>query len=455
VSGEQTEVRTRERLPLFSFPWFSGAFIGAWVGLLLGIAVERAFGVQCLPAGRAILAGVISGVAVGFAAGILAPRVARGGGAIALGTGAALLFLVGARGFSAGACTWPEISTVLLAGALPLLGLVAALPIYRAGVPLRNRLAREDAERAADASSAASDDRAGGDATDAEGDAADAAGLDDAGDTPLDELIDWLHEKMHGSPEISDERRELMEAPFPPEWTRIIDTNVALVRRLTADERRTLERLVQVFLAEKSFEGAGGMELDDEVRVTIAAQACLLTLHLRDPFYSRLRSIVVYPHTYVPQTTASVHSMTLQPEEETPRLGESWQHGAVVLSWDSARRDVADFHDGKNVVLHEFAHQLDQEHEGADGVPVLPNSSAYRGMGPGHARGLPGAARGGGGRRADGDEPLRRHQPGGVLRRRHRMLLREGQGAAAQASGAVRGTQRVLWTGPCGRGSGA
>jgi Mlc titration factor MtfA (ptsG expression regulator) len=107
----------------------------------------------------------------------------------------------------------------------------------------------------------------------------------------------------------------------------------------------------------------------------------LLTLHLRDPFYSRLRSIVVYPHTYVPQSAAGVHSMTLQPKEETSRLGESWQHGAVVLSWDSARRDVADFHDGKNVVLHEFAHQLDQEHEGADGVPVLPNSSAYRAWG--------------------------------------------------------------------------
>ncbi|HET6228569.1 MAG TPA: hypothetical protein VFE05_00740, partial [Longimicrobiaceae bacterium] len=104
MTGEQTEVRTTERLPLFSFPWFSGAFIGAWVGLLLGIAVERAFGVQCQPAGRAILAGVISGVAVGFAAGILAPRVTRGSGAIALGTGAALIFLVAARGFSAGAC---------------------------------------------------------------------------------------------------------------------------------------------------------------------------------------------------------------------------------------------------------------------------------------------------------------------------------------------------------------
>ena len=166
-------------------------------------------------------------------------------------------------------------------------------------------------------------------------------------------------------------RRRTMEAPFPPEWLAIVEKNVPLYGRLDEDDREALLDHVQVFLAEKRFEGAGGLEMTDEIRVTIAAQACIPLLHLDDAdYYGRLRSVVVYPSTYVvPQETQ--HGGVVR-EGESARLGESWDHGAVVLAWDSARTGAANPADGRNVVLHEFAHQLDQADGGADGTPVLP-----------------------------------------------------------------------------------
>ena len=64
-------------------------------------------------------------------------------------------------------------------------------------------------------------------------------------------------------------------------------------------------------------------------------------------------------------------------EGDSVRLGESWHHGAVVLSWDNVLRGASDIHDAYNVVLHEFAHQLDQEGGEAHGSPVLPRRSMY------------------------------------------------------------------------------
>ncbi|HEX6040508.1 M90 family metallopeptidase [Longimicrobium sp.] len=170
-------------------------------------------------------------------------------------------------------------------------------------------------------------------------------------------------------------RARIRQQPFPPAWLAIIERNVPMYARLSPDDQAELRRKVLVFVAEKNFEGAGGLEMRDEVRVTIAAQACILLLRLDDDeYYPRLRSIVVYPDAYrVPgqQRDGAVVA------GDAVHLGESWQHGAVVLAWNSARRGAVDPRDGKNVILHEFAHQLDQEDGAADGTPELEAWACY------------------------------------------------------------------------------
>lgn len=170
-------------------------------------------------------------------------------------------------------------------------------------------------------------------------------------------------------------RERIRSQPFPPEWLAIIERNVPMHARLPEADRLELQRRVLVFIDEKNFEGAGGLEMTDEIRVTIAAQACILLLRLDDDdYYPRLRSVVVYPTAY--RVPGEVRPGEVAPEHAV-HLGESWNDGAVVLSWNSARRGAADPRDGKNVILHEFAHQLDQEDGAADGTPELDTWALY------------------------------------------------------------------------------
>jgi Mlc titration factor MtfA (ptsG expression regulator) len=165
-------------------------------------------------------------------------------------------------------------------------------------------------------------------------------------------------------------RRAILERPFPPEWDAIIAKNVALFQTLTNEEQAELRKLVACFIEEKPMEGAGGLEIDDEKRVTIAAQACFLLLHRDTDIYPKLDAIVVYPSAYKTTKRESLGSGVVI-EGEQNRLGESWTQGVVVLAWDAVRAGTQTANDGRNVVLHEFAHQLDQEDGTADGAPDL------------------------------------------------------------------------------------
>jgi len=167
----------------------------------------------------------------------------------------------------------------------------------------------------------------------------------------------------------------LPDEPIPSAWREIVERGVPLAGRLTASEREKLLRLVQVFLRDKHVEGCEGFEVTEEVRVTIAAQACLLLLHLDAGCYPGLRTVLVYPGTYQPRSP-SWFKYDLGSTEA--RLGESWRHGVVVLSWDAVAAGTANRADGQNVTLHEFAHQLDQEDGVVDGIPVLATPSAVR-----------------------------------------------------------------------------
>lgn len=171
-------------------------------------------------------------------------------------------------------------------------------------------------------------------------------------------------------------RDAIRRRPLPDAWRAIIAKNVPYAALLPPEDREELAGHVQVFLAEKRFEGCGGLRITDEVRVTIAAQACVLLLHRTTDYYPGLVSILVYPTTYVVPGGRRLQG-GLVSEEAEARLGESWGDGVVVLVWDSVLAGAADVHDGHNVVLHEFAHQLDQESGAGDGAPVLPRRSMY------------------------------------------------------------------------------
>jgi len=172
-------------------------------------------------------------------------------------------------------------------------------------------------------------------------------------------------------------RRRLRAAPFPDAWRGVVERNFEMFHRLPAADRAELLGHMNVFLAEKTFEGCGGLEMTDEIRVTIAAQACLLLLHHDDPhYYPDLYTILVYPHAYVARAKEILPGGIVV-EGTSARLGESWVRGCVVLSWDDVRRGASDVADGHNVVLHEFAHQLDQEDGTSDGAPILDRRSQY------------------------------------------------------------------------------
>jgi len=171
-------------------------------------------------------------------------------------------------------------------------------------------------------------------------------------------------------------REEIRQRAFPGEWLAILEKNVPLYGRLPEADRRELEGHILVFLAEKRFEGCGGLELTDEIKVTIAAGASLLLLHRETDYYPDLRSILVYPSSFISKVTERT-SYGVVIESDLVRLGESWGHGYVVLSWDDVRSGAADIHDGHNVTLHEFAHQLDEEDGSANGAPLMEQRSHY------------------------------------------------------------------------------
>ena len=145
---------------------------------------------------------------------------------------------------------------------------------------------------------------------------------------------------------------------------------------LTPEEQQELHGHIQVFLHEKEFEGCEGLKITDEIRVTIAAQACILLLHRQTDYFPLMKTILVYPHHYFAYTTKRQAGGFVQ-EGVQARLGESWQRGPIVLSWDDVMRGAADPNDGHNVIFHEFAHELDSESGAMEGAPDLPQATMY------------------------------------------------------------------------------
>ncbi|MGH7538774.1 MAG: zinc-dependent peptidase [Gemmatimonadales bacterium] len=168
-------------------------------------------------------------------------------------------------------------------------------------------------------------------------------------------------------------RRAASEPP-PAVWRELIEHRVSLTRALTPAEWDRLLDLVRQFIRDKHFEGSGGLELTEDMKVIVAAQACLLILNLDAGCYPRVRSIVMYPATFVPRHPPFDGLLRDGP---VPLVGEHVR-GAVALSWESAAGGGGDAGDTHNVVLHEFAHELDWEDGYVDGVPLLEAPSSTR-----------------------------------------------------------------------------
>jgi Mlc titration factor MtfA (ptsG expression regulator) len=197
-------------------------------------------------------------------------------------------------------------------------------------------------------------------------------------DTPR--LLRWLQLLQRlPDPLLAVKRRRwlrLRALPFPEAWRALVARNVPLYAKLPSVHQRELEGHTQVILGEKRFEGCDGLELTDEIRVTIAAHAALLLLGTENPrYYPNVVSILVYPTAYL--APVEEHHDGFVEESNVPRLGESWRRGVVVIAWDAARADLSRPEEGDNVILHEFAHQLDTEDGEADGVPQLDRLSDF------------------------------------------------------------------------------
>ena len=175
---------------------------------------------------------------------------------------------------------------------------------------------------------------------------------------------------------IKHKRQRISKMPFPNEWRAILKRRMPYFRSLPSDLQLQLKQHIKVFIAEKQFIGCQGIIIDDEMRVTIAAQACLLLLNRDTDYYPKLKQILVYPSLFIVNNQQQDTNGIIW-EKQNILSGESWEFGKVILSWHTAVEDAAQPFDGHNVVIHEFAHQLDQEDGHSNGAPLLASSKDY------------------------------------------------------------------------------
>ena len=171
--------------------------------------------------------------------------------------------------------------------------------------------------------------------------------------------------------------KRALKRPLPASALAILNRNIPIYTRMPPELQAQLQRLVAQFLYQKKFVGCDGLQVDEEMRVTIAGQASLLLLNRPSKVYPELQTILLYPSQFV-VGRRQIGPGGVVTHSEDGLLGESWGDGRVILSWDDVQRGAADWSDGQNVVLHEFAHQLDSESGQPNGAPFLGNATNYR-----------------------------------------------------------------------------
>lgn len=187
-------------------------------------------------------------------------------------------------------------------------------------------------------------------------------------------IIGYLMAKPHWREYQRDKVRNL---PFKKLWRKIIQQRMPYFRQMPADLQLQLKQHIQVFISEKNFVGCNGVEITDEVKITIAAQACLLLLNRKTDYYPKLKTILVYPTAFLKEQSQR-SADGVQYTRKVALSGESWDFGKIVLSWQDSLHGAELPNDGHNVVIHEFAHQLDQENGTANGAPILGKGQNYK-----------------------------------------------------------------------------
>ena len=182
-------------------------------------------------------------------------------------------------------------------------------------------------------------------------------------------FFSWLRRRRH---------RKILAQPFPAAWLSHLEKNVVHYRLLTLQEQAKLRDRLRIFIAEKEWEGCGGLTMTDEIQVTVAAQACLLTLALEDDLFDHVQTVIVYPKGFVVPDRPELAEGGLLLESEHELLGEAHYRGPVILSWEEVLEDGKEPGAGKNLVFHEFAHQLDMRNGAIDGTPPLQDQEQAR-----------------------------------------------------------------------------
>lgn len=173
-------------------------------------------------------------------------------------------------------------------------------------------------------------------------------------------LFSWLRNRR---------RRKLLAEPFPIRWEEFLRRNVGHYSRLSVAEQARLRDIARILIAEKAWQGGRGLFVTEEMKVTIAGQAALLLLGADHDYYARVASMVVYPSAF--RTPVAEDDWEDDELSETDLDGEAVYRGPVLLSWDRVLPEGRDPECGFNVVVHEFAHQLDFLDNAINGTPPL------------------------------------------------------------------------------------
>lgn len=171
--------------------------------------------------------------------------------------------------------------------------------------------------------------------------------------------------------------QKAMKKTFPLHWQQLLKDKLPIYQKLPDFLQQDLQQKIKHFLYTKNFIGCAGLEITDEIKVIIAAEASLLILNRPSSCYAQLKWIYVYPSVFIAKREVQ-DEYGLVAKTRTALLGESWQNGKIILAWDNVESGMRNFHDGHNVVLHEFAHQLDQESGQANGAPLLYTKDSYQ-----------------------------------------------------------------------------
>ena len=165
-------------------------------------------------------------------------------------------------------------------------------------------------------------------------------------------------------------RHKLLSIPFPEHWQSLLN-EVIFYHHLSDTEQSRLRDSMRIFIAEKTWEGSRDLVVTEQMQVTVAAQACLLVLGMDDFFFDNVPTVLILPEDFV-RTEKHGLGGDLYLEADSERIGEADHRGQVVLSWADVLYEARNPGQGANLVIHEFAHQLDMLNGEFNGVPLLP-----------------------------------------------------------------------------------